>query len=1090
MKYSGYLPSSLEFGYDDLMKGRGYVKSQRSRVYSEARDDKYKDYYYATAPGQYGVTIDFVTRTGEVFRYRLDLTVKQNHIYTEPKRERTYYINDSIGFNIDSWHAGAVVSVHITEGSLPPGIILANSWDKPFGFYGKPTVVGDYTVKFRIANYSDYYDYTYTFHIKPAFVKIKGNAKNVGDTLELEIGDVPYSPYSILWQASTDKEKWKTITSLGVDDTYTTKPDDAKKYIRASICRMASGLIKEQHFSDARYINPLPELSGTVFYTSGIASNMKITTARGGLLNDLYNKDPEKLHYQWQVKNNKASDWKDLDAETKLTYTPTDEMIGTQIRVKATYDGYSGAVYSTPREIHKRVNNGTPVTPSVYTEDPYTHVTVTNAKVDQEYVVMYATGTPDWTNAKHTDKDGKLTLECEKDRTVFIYTRMRETDTYQSGMKTAYKVVYNGHTEYLQGLTFDKTSITTKVGDVTQLTVSPLPADFGKWDDSYTLSWFVNGSEVELYEDEDCTTPVTQHSMTSHKTVYVKGKTATSNVSVGVERTVGYNDLKIAFCSVTVADEDGDFVLQSLNFDDVTVIPGEVTSANYTTYPTPAKVGLLSFEKGSGPESEITIFKSGKNDGTVNIVVPDDALPGTYYYGAKVDNKNTPILSSIKITVQPDKFNVVLDPDDGSGKTITKTVRNGAEYYLPDCPESFNVPEGYDFDGWDKGAVGSSVVVTEDITLKAQWKKHEHTLVYAARVEPTCTDPGIEEHYYCIMCGKLFEDAEGTIEVPNADRFELPPKGHTPGKAVKENVIEADCTHEGSYDEVVYCADCETKLSREAKTTPANGHTLEAVPEKAATCTEEGHSAYYRCTECGKFFIDEGAATELTDTLDTAVAALGHDWGESEYTWADDNSTVTAKRVCKNDPTHVETETAKTKREENDSQTILTAEFDNPAFRIQKKTAKLETDLDTDSKTDSDTDGKIGSDTDSKKDSDTDTKTNSDTESKTDSDTDSKNDSDTDSKTDSDTDSDAKSDTEKPKPNGIYGDLDGDGNITAGDALIILRTSVGLETLTSEQISLADVDSDSVVTAQDALAVLRNSVGILDDNLVGKPITA
>ena len=212
------------------------------------------------------------------------------------------------------------------------------------------------------------------------------------------------------------------------------------------------------------------------------------------------------------------------------------------------------------------MNNDTPITPSVYTEAPYTHVTVMNAKADQEYVVMYSTGSPDWTDARRTLADGKIMLECKKDRTAYIYTRKRETNTSQAGMRTAYRVTYNGHTEYLQGLTFDKTSITTKVGDVTQLTVSPLPEDFGNWNDSYTLSWFVNGSEVELYEDEECTLPVAQHSMISTKTVYVKGKTATSNVSVGVEKTVGYNDLKIAYCSVEVADEDGDFILQTLNF--------------------------------------------------------------------------------------------------------------------------------------------------------------------------------------------------------------------------------------------------------------------------------------------------------------------------------------------------------------------------------------------------------------------------------------------------------------------------------------------------------------------------------------------
>ena len=35
-------------------------------------------------------------------------------------------------------------------------------------------------------------------------------------------------------------------------------------------------------------------------------------------------------------------------------------------------------------------------------------------------------------------------------------------------------------------------------------------------------------------------------------------------------------------------------------------------------------------------------------------------------------------------------------------------------------------------------------------------------------------------------------------------------------------------------------------------------HTLSAVNEVAATCTEDGHKAYYMCTDdgCGKYFAD------------------------------------------------------------------------------------------------------------------------------------------------------------------------------------------------------------------------------------------
>ena len=99
------------------------------------------------------------------------------------------------------------------------------------------------------------------------------------------------------------------------------------------------------------------------------------------------------------------------------------------------------------------------------------------------------------------------------------------------------------------------------------------------------------------------------------------------------------------------------------------------------------------------------------------------------------------------------------------------------------------------------------------------------------------------------------------------------------------------------------------------------------------------------------------------------------------------------------------------------------------------------------------------------------------------------------SDTDPDTDTETASDTDvKPQPEpveaGIYGDLDDDGKITANDALTILRSSIGLDTLTAKQKTAANVDGDEQITANDALAVLRNSIGLTDSNKVGSKITA
>ena len=59
------------------------------------------------------------------------------------------------------------------------------------------------------------------------------------------------------------------------------------------------------------------------------------------------------------------------------------------------------------------------------------------------------------------------------------------------------------------------------------------------------------------------------------------------------------------------------------------------------------------------------------------------------------------------------------------------------------------------------------------------------------------------------------------------------------------------------------------------------------------------------------------------------------------------------------------------------------------------------------------------------------------------------------------------------------GDIDGDGEVTAADALLALRTAMGMMELTEAQFEEADVDGDGEVTAADALLILRASMNIV-----------
>ena len=114
---------------------------------------------------------------------------------------------------------------------------------------------------------------------------------------------------------------------------------------------------------------------------------------------------------------------------------------------------------------------------------------------------------------------------------------------------------------------------------------------------------------------------------------------------------------------------------------------------------------------------------------------------------------------------------------------------------------------------------------------------------------------------------------------------------------------------------------------------------LTKVDEVAPTCTEDGTAEYWKDAE-GNIFADAYGQEELD--MPGVVEATGHKWGDPVYSWSDDESEVTASRKCKNDASHVETETVKTEivvvKEPTDTEDGILqviATFKNSAFEKQ-----------------------------------------------------------------------------------------------------------------------------------------------------------
>ncbi len=165
------------------------------------------------------------------------------------------------------------------------------------------------------------------------------------------------------------------------------------------------------------------------------------------------------------------------------------------------------------------------------------------------------------------------------------------------------------------------------------------------------------------------------------------------------------------------------------------------------------------------------------------------------------------------------------------------------------------------------------------------------------------------------------------------------PPGGTPTVETVESSVsgtQSACAVQG---ELVYTTEFENPaFETQTKTVnkSALGHLWsEWADLTAPTCAAPGVLGR-SCARCG--------AEETRDT-----PATGHAWGEPTYEWAADYSTVTAKRVCANDASHVETETVGATKETfssgcSDGRVVYTsAAFTNPAFTVQVKEVLLGT---------------------------------------------------------------------------------------------------------------------------------------------------
>ena len=186
-------------------------------------------------------------------------------------------------------------------------------------------------------------------------------------------------------------------------------------------------------------------------------------------------------------------------------------------------------------------------------------------------------------------------------------------------------------------------------------------------------------------------------------------------------------------------------------------------------------------------------------------------------------------------------------------------------------------------------------------------------------LQPACTVMG-QTTYAAAFENTAFEDQEVTLTNIPAIGHQWAEPTYTWADDLTSVTANRVCLNDSEH------AETETVKVESEITTPA-------------TCYEMGETTYTAA------FSNEAFAAQIRTVTD--VLPLGHSWGEPTYTWAEDNSQVTAKRVCNHDRQHIESETADVTANVSSSptctgmgRTTYTASFKNAAFKTQTKSAQ------------------------------------------------------------------------------------------------------------------------------------------------------
>ena len=161
---------------------------------------------------------------------------------------------------------------------------------------------------------------------------------------------------------------------------------------------------------------------------------------------------------------------------------------------------------------------------------------------------------------------------------------------------------------------------------------------------------------------------------------------------------------------------------------------------------------------------------------------------------------------------------------------------------------------------------------TEDIAVDKT--KHTGGTQTKNVAAASCGSTGYTGDVVCNGCGEILTAGKVIEKTQN----------HKASTLVKENVKEADCTNDGSYDNVSYCEVCHKEMSRTKVETKALGHKWVSVGTVKMTANNPGtESQSYVCSVCGATKTEEEADVHTHVHEKTVVPASKKTDGKIEW---------------------------------------------------------------------------------------------------------------------------------------------------------------------------------------------------------------